>query len=182
MQFDVPEEVRRAIANADSVIATERTAKQRAKENERLRLEAVEKLRQVRAGELAGYADDVFVWLAAFLQSDEGERIRQLVGARVCLSLFTARFWKGEPSPPGDVTTSATLTLEMTRLPRSEWIVLRYFERYKGNIASKITIASQSGLVAELHPEFLKQLHDHLRGPDAWKFILNDLGRRFPAR
>ena len=35
-------------------------------------------------------------------------------------------------------------------------------------------------IVDKLHPDFLTQLAEHLRGPDSWKYIIQELNRRKP--
>jgi len=125
-----------------------------------------------RRAEVTAYARSLDQWRLDFINMPEAERLWRLLGPDQRLPVFVGRFWLGEPCPPNDRTTCAILTLE------GRMHNFHYEERHKGQLSSKSRpLATAQNLFDELHPDFLKQACEHLQGPDAWKFILQELDR-----
>lgn len=125
-----------------------------------------------RRDEVLAYARSLDQWRLDFINMPEVERLWRVLGPDGRLPLFVGKFWVGEPCPPNDRTTCAILTLE------GRMHNFQYEERHKGQMSSKIgPLATAQNLFDELHPDFLKQACEHLLGPDAWKFILQELDR-----
>jgi hypothetical protein len=111
-------------------------------------------------------------WRLDFISMPEVDRLWRVLGPDGRLPLFVGKFWLGEPCPPNDRTTCAILTLE------GRMHNFHYEERHKGQLSSKSQpLATASNLYDELHPDFLQQACEHLSGPDAWKFIIQELDR-----
>ena len=185
MKIRVPDEVRQAINNADLAEFARNRAKKVAEEKERKRVQKIEELRHTRADELRKYAERVFDWREAFVRTEEAKRIWELIGEKTRLVIFGARYWRGEPALADERHVWAVLAFESWPAGRiglpSFWYEERYQSSHGVSIPCEIRITAQQGLIDTVHPDFLKELYEHLNGPDTWKFILQEL-RRFSKR
>jgi hypothetical protein len=160
------------LRNKAVVRAAKERARLKAAEAERRRLADIEALRQERLAELQACARAVFAWRADFLSLPESSEILAQAAKSQRLPLYYGKFWRGEPAPSGDRSSSAVLCLS----PHGEvW----YEERYRGNVAIEMLFTTEDGLVAQVHPAFLIEVAAHLAGPDPWKHIENALSRAF---
>ncbi len=158
----IDQELADAIAELDRKRRERKEAARLSAENERRRLEAVSLDRQARHDELWSYAEAALKWREDFLRSTETQRIWEILGDHERLPLFFAKFWRGEPCPPGDIATCAVITLD------DLWHYFHYEERHKGQVSFKSPrLMTPSDLVERLHPDLLKQLSEHLAGPAA---------------
>lgn len=177
MKIIIPDDVRAALAAADMAEAVRYCAKRAVEEAESARLRRIAELRLARHEELQECAEAVFAWRQAFAATEEAARIWRYLGDRVRLTIFVAKFWRGEPAPAGDRTTWAVLSFEGWRAGSFGLPPFWYEERYKGHGSFEARLCHQHELIDGLHPDFLAALRAHLEGPDAWKFILQDLER-----
>jgi len=171
--MNAPKEVMELLEEIDRRATARYNAEYRRQQLERERLRRIQDLKLARYDEVWGYARFLFQWLGDFLQTPEARRIWEVVGKEGRLPIFTAKFWRGEPCPPEDRTTWATLALD-------GWCHhLRYEEWHKGQRSFRSQrLTSCQEIFDALHPEFLKQLQTHLTGPDAWKYIIKELRKR----
>lgn len=185
MKIKIPDEVRHAIKDADLAAFARRSAEIRAakatKEREQARLLEIDELRAARHDELRQRAEYVLGWRAAFVQTEEAQRIREIVGDGTRLTVFCAKYWRGEPLPPDDRQAWAVFAIEGRRSGSAGLPPFWYEEKFKGHTSYEKRIATRQQLIDAVHPDFLKELHEHLNGPDAWKFILQEL-KRYAAR
>jgi hypothetical protein len=139
-------------------------------ESERRRRLQDEKL--ARYDEVWGNARFLDGWRVEFLQAPETERIWRIVGPEGRLPIFAAKFWLGEPCPPNDRTCWAALVLD-------GWCHhFRYEEWHKGRRSFRSErLTGCQEIFDALHPDLLKQLREFLSGPDAWKYVIQELDR-----
>jgi hypothetical protein len=161
MKLGIPSEVTEAFRKLEKVRAAKERQEQRAIEAESRRLAAIDALRQARWTESEGHAAAVFAWYKAFLELPQSQSIIAHVGGS--LTVFVGKFWRGEPVPPTDVSSRAMLTMRRYGLWYDEW--------YKGNCSHELRLFSEDHMIRFVHPDFLKQVAEHLAGPDAWKYI-----------
>ena len=177
MKLHVPDEVRAILGKADAADSARYRAQQAARDAEHARLVEIEKLRLVRQKELSRAAADVFAWREAFVATEESGRIWRHIGSKARLPIFGAKFWRGEPAPSGDRTVWAVLAFEGWNAGAFGLPPFWYEERHKGRSSHEQRIISPQDLVDAVHPDFLAQCAAHLAGPDAWKWILQDIER-----
>jgi hypothetical protein len=177
MKIHVPEPVLSMLEKADGAESRKYRAQRAAQDAENARLRAIADLRIARRDELGQAAAAVFAWREAFVETEESGRIWRHVGDKARLTLYVDKFWRGEPTPPRDVTCSAVLAFEAWRPGAFGLPPFWYEERHKGRTSFEQRIISPQDLVDAVHPDFLARAAAHFAGPDAWKWILMDLER-----
>lgn len=180
MKLEVPEGVYQAIREFQLARTAQYRAQRATEEAEYRRRHKISELRYARYDELFGYAKSVFEWRKVFTESDVAKDIWRLIGNRTRLPIFGAKFWRGEPAPPKDRTTWSRIVLEEWNAGSFGCPPFWYEERHKGQRSHQERICHVHELVDKLHPEFLAQLHEHLHGPEAWRFIIQELERWKP--
>lgn len=171
MKLKAPPEVRSAIKDVDLAKFGQLRREMLARTAEKKRLRALSDLREEQRASLDAAAAFVFEWRAAYADTEEARRICELMGAETPVVIFGARFWKGEPTD--DRHCWATLSIADGPLLYQE----RYNSAMGSHASQKTLITGPAALVEAVHPEYLEKCRDHLDGPDAWKFILQELGR-----
>jgi len=169
----IPPEVMELVETAENRDLARYQAECLRNEAERSRLRQILDLKLERYDEVWDNAEFADNWRREFLQTKEAARIWRLLGPEARLPIFAARFWRGEPAPVGDQATWAMLVLDgyLHHFHYEEW--------HKGHCSSRgERMTSCQDLFDGLHPDFLKQLREHLSGPDAWKHILRELAKR----
>ena len=173
MQEFVPEDIRALIVSIEASQAEEFQARKRAEEAEAARLRGIEELRKNRRQELYEACVRIKEWIRNF-EETVGPSIWRL-GGGAGVVIFSAKFFRGEPTPPGDVTCSAQLRLGNPHKKSGERLV--YEEMHKGHISSKQVLLWALSLEQRAHPDFVMQCDAHLSGPDAWKHVRQTLER-----
>lgn len=182
MKFKVPAEVVSALKAVEKAKEQSQLA-EKAAENARLQRELrIDELRKVQYDELYRCAEDIAAWCRAFDKSAEGKALGQLVSPSRLRLFVSSRYWLGEPSPAGSVTTCDTITLNPDEIVGTGFPILWLESLHKGMRTYERSIESIADLVFKLHPGFLKEVHAHLSGKDAWKFIIQELERRAPRK
>jgi len=180
MKIKVPKEVRESIRKAEEAESRRRRARREANDAESRRLRKIGELRIARRDELWQCALEVFAWRAAFVELKESTRIWELVGDKTKLPIFAAGFHRGEPSPD-DPHAQGRLSFEAWTAGAFGLPPLWYEETYNMSFGASrsggVRIGAPQELIDAVHPDFLRQLREHLRGPDAWKHILRELDR-----
>lgn len=176
-KLEVPDAVRAALEKADQADGRRRRAERTAQERENDRLRAIAELRLARRDELYPAAESVFAWREGFVAAPESSRIWERIGDKARLSLYVAKFWRGEPATPGDRTSWAVLAFEAWRPGAFGLPPFWYMERFKGHTSFEQRIISPQDLMDATHPDFLAGCAAHLAGPDAWQWVLADLER-----
>ncbi len=130
----------------------------------------LEKARKSRKTELLGYAKEVSAWLAGFYGSEDvGKLFSALV--RSDLTIFCDNFWQGFPKPKHSYCY-ASISVDKSK-------AVLYRERYKGMPAHESGLGKvpldPRVLVSKLHPEYLKNLAEHLRSGKVWDYIDNEV-------
>jgi hypothetical protein len=179
----VPDAVRYAIKDADLVQFRKKIRHIQVKEKERVRLAAIDALRNTQLDRLSAYAAIVYEWCQAYTDTDEALRIRELLGEKTPHVIYGARYLFGEPT--NDRHAWATLSVGWPEPTPDSLPTLWYKENYNTSMGSDvretIKIVTVQALVDGLHPDYLIGLKQHLEGPDCWKHILQELARRFPV-
>ncbi len=158
----IDQELIEALGGLEEKRREARLRAERTKELEHQRIEALARERQARRDELCQYAEIVLRWREEFLRTPEAQRIWAALGENERLPLFFAKFWRGEPCPPNDRATCAVITLD------DLWHYYHYEERHKGMVSFKSQrLATTDDLCGQIHPEMLRQLFEHLSGPNA---------------
>ena len=169
----VPQEILKLIEAAESLDLARYAAERRRAEAETAKRRRILDLKMTRYDEVWGNAEFFDRWRIDFLQTPEAARLWRLLGPEARLPIFAARFWLGEPSYVGERTTWAMLVLD-GRLHHP-----RYEEWHRGHRSLRgERLTSVQDIFDGLHPDFLKQLREHLEGPDAWKYVLQELTKR----
>lgn len=169
----VPPEIADLIASIEASQDEEFQKRKRAEEAEAARLRKIEELRQHRSRELYPACVRIKEWIHSFKEA-VGPAIWRLNGG-AGIVVFTAKFFHGEPTPPGDATCSAQLRLhDPTTTKRLGTLV--YEELLKGRVSSeRPLLGTVDSLFHFLHPDFVAQCDAHLSGPDAWKYVRQTL-------
>jgi hypothetical protein len=177
----VPDEIRKLIENIEKKKVEKNLNRKNARLAEHARQRRIEILRYERKLELFDACERIDVWIEKFHES-VGPGFWKLMGPHANLTLFIAKFWRGEPAPAGDVTCSARLRFGGPESHYTESLV--YEEFHKGNSSSKQVLLGIHMFWQRLHPEFILQCDAHLSGPDPWKYIRQCLeqieGRPYP--
>lgn len=179
-KLEVPEAVRAALDQAERADLKQRRAERTAREKENERLREIAEYRLSRGAELQKAAQAVFAWRESFVATPESSRIWDRIGDKQRLTLYIAKFWRGEPATPGDRTSWAVLAFEGWRAGAFGLPPFWYMERFKGHTSFEQRIISPQDLVDATHPDFLAGCAAHLAGPEAWKWVLLDLQRGTP--
>lgn len=164
----MPEDIRVLIERLETKKGEAYRAQKRAKDAERERLAAIEALRQERADELRAACRRIGAWIERFNET-AGPAIWQLLGERSALVIFSAKFFRGEPTPPGDVVGSAQLRIGGPEVGATDRLV--YEESQKGQIVARHPLLGVTMLWMRAHPDFVAQCDAQLAGPDAWKHV-----------
>lgn len=171
--FKFPKELKEYIAKAHALKAKKEARVKKYTDIEKERLAKIDAERQKRVDELMSHANEIVSWTRAFLDTPEARELAEILGHGKKLSLFVGKFWRGEPIP-------ATVRTERARLCFELWTErnlfnLRYEELHKGQVSEEIKIYSASGLVRQLHPEFLRQAGESLRTGKVWEYMFISL-------
>jgi len=164
----VPEDIRALIGRVEAKKGEAYLAQKRANEAERVRLGAIEALRQERKAELRSACDRIDAWIARFNET-AGPAVWQLIGEKAGLVIFSGKFFLGEPTPPGDAACCAQLRIGGPEASVTDRLV--YEELHKGQVTSKQPLLGAEMLWHRVHPDFVAQCDAHLSGPDAWKHV-----------
>lgn len=173
----VPEDIWDLIKRIEAHKGEKFLAQKRARDAEAERLGAIEALRQERRTELREACDRIEAWIEAF-NGTVGQSIWPLIGSGSSLVLFSGKFSRGEPTPPGDVVHGAQLRIGGPEASVTERMV--YEELHKGQSTSRQPLLGASSLWKYVHPDFVAECDAHLAGPDAWKRIRHRLEQLIP--
>ncbi len=131
----------------------------------------LDELRGSMMKELQSAATRISNWIEELMNMEDGRKLFQLVER---VSIFSARFFIGEPSPPGSITTLARITLHNNGN-------VDYIESHKARDHVPITLGrsplSMNTLIENLHPDFLLQLDENISKGEVWKFIEASLSK-----
>ncbi|MEA3249649.1 MAG: hypothetical protein U9Q03_04830 [Patescibacteria group bacterium] len=147
---------------------------------ERLRRRAdIDGLRVERFDELWKAAEFIFGWRDWAARDDTVQELFTDIGDKYRLVLFRGDFWQGVPKDKSDRAANARLLLAGNPSADGDGPSFIYEEYYNSSHGSSTHTSPGFNNIAELisgvHPDFLIQAYESLRGPDAWKFILQDL-------
>ena len=170
--MNIPKKVLAKTAELKRRRRERREAEHRAARDEANRLRRLAEIREAHAVPSQTCVTFLIAWRLGLLSDPGSKRLFEAVGPKGGLTVFIGKFWRGEPCPPGDRTTWAKLELlaDNRHYSYSEW--------HKGHESYRSRpLVTRDDLFNELHPDFLQQMVSHLNGPDAWKYVLNDLDR-----
>jgi len=172
MEDFVPKDIVTLIERIEDKRGEEYQARKRAEEAEAERLRKIEALRQERKDELTVACLRIDLWIRRFNETI-GPSIWRLRGAKSSVVLFIGKFWRGEPTPAGDVVCGAQLRLGGPGTGFRNGLV--YEELHKGQVSFKQPLLGAIFIWEKTHPDFVMQCDAHLSGPDAWKYVRQDL-------
>ena len=171
MQDFVPKDISDLIAAIEAKQSADFQERMRAEEAERARLAKIEELRERRADELKLACRAIHDWLGRF-EKTVGPSVWRLHGAGIVI--FSAKFWRGEPCPPGDRVCSAQLRFGP---PGDVTKRLTYEELHKGHATVNQPLLSAWTLQQSAHPDFVTQCAAHLTSGKVWETIRASLER-----
>ncbi len=161
---------KKVLEKLDVVLQQNEKRKQEAKERVlavKKRNEDLEKLRQSKKSELLGYAKEVSYWLKDFYSSEDLKQIFSVLELQSDLRIFCDNFWQGFPKEKHSYCY-ATIIVNKNG-------IVSYCERYKGMPVHETKLGkiplNPNRLVSKLHPDYLKNLAEHLRSGDVWNYI-----------
>lgn len=164
----IPEDIRALIERLEAAKGHEYRERKRVMEAAQERERKIEDLREKRRDELRDASARIGAWIENFNRT-AGPALWQLLGMSSSLVLFSGKFFRGEPTPPGDVVCSAQLRLGGPKAAFGGSLV--YEELHKGQVTSKKSLLGAHSLWHLVHPDFVAQCDAHLAGPDAWTHI-----------
>lgn len=168
----LPKEVEEKIAKCEMRELDKYAAERKQEQREQARLDRLHMEKLARLDEVMAYAKWLDQWRLDFINMPEVDRLWRILGPDGRLPIFVGKFWLREPCPHGDITTCTILTLD------GRMHNFHFEERHKGQLSLRsLPLATAQNLFDALHPDLLKQAYEHLSGPDAWKFILQELDR-----
>ena len=174
MQDFVPEDVTALIAAIEAKQDAQFQARKRSEDAELERLKKIQALRDARAGELQAACVTIGGWIQQFTQTI-GPAVWRLESGVV---IFIAKFWRGEPAPPGDRRTWAQLRIGSPDTKLTDRLV--YEEVHAGPPGQSVhstPLLFVPNIWQLTHPDFVVQCAAHLSGPDAWKYVRQTLER-----
>lgn len=135
-----------------------------AEEAEAERLGRIEALRMERRADLIDACARIAAWVDRFGKTVGPDIWRLDGGAGVVI--FNAKFWRGEPAPPGDQACSAQLRIG----PPEGKPVKRYVyeELHKGAVSREIPILTLHDLWKKTHPDFVALCDAHIASHNVW--------------
>jgi len=161
---------KKVLEKLDVVLQQNEKRKQEAKERVlavKKRNEDLEKLRQSRKPELLGYANEVADWLSDFYNSKDLKQLFSVLELQSDLRIFWDNFWQGFPKEKHSYCY-ATIVLNKNGQ-------VSYSERYKGMSVHETKLGKMplnpAFLVSKLHPDYLKNLAEHLKSGRVWDYI-----------
>lgn len=135
------------------------------------RKEDLEKLRQSRRPELLVYAKGVSVWLEDFYNSEDLKRLFSVIDLKSDVTIFCDNFWQGFPKEKHSYCYASIVLNKNGEVS--------YGERYKGMSVHETKLGkiplNPNTLVSKLHPDYLKNLAEHLRSGKVWDYIDNNV-------
>ncbi len=173
MQDFVPEDVTALIAEIEAQKDADYQVRKLREETELARLRGIEDLRQERASDLIVACGHIGQWIATF-ETEVGPSIWRL-NNDAGIVIFSAKFWRGEPTPPNDVTCSAQLRLGPPEKTVTERLV--YEELHKGHVSAKQPLLCADHLWVRTHPAFVTECAAHLASGRVWDTIRITLER-----
>ncbi len=167
MEDFVPKEISDLIRKIEARKDAAFHAAKSAEEAEAARLAGIEALRTERRAELIAACDRIAGWVERFGKS-VGPDIWRLDGG-AGIVIFNAKFWRGEPAPPGDQACSAQLRIG----PPEGKPVKRYVyeELHKGSVSHAIPVLTLHDLWRKTHPDFIAQCDAHISSHNVWDAI-----------
>jgi len=167
MKDFVPEEITQLIRKIEAKKDSAYHAAKRAEDAEAERLSRIEALRQARRPELVAACARIDAWVDRFSKT-VGPDIWRLDGG-AGIAIFSAKFWRGEPVPPGDQVCSAQLRIGPPEGKPVKRFV--YEELHKGAVSHELPILTLHDLWKKTHPDFVAQCDAHIASHNVWDFI-----------
>lgn len=162
-----PKEILQLIGKIEAKRGDAFRAAKAAEEAEAARLARIEDLRMSRRDELVAACGRIADWVERFGKTVGPDIWRLDEGAGI--AIFSAKFWRGEPAPPGDQVCSAQLRIG----PPEGKPVKRYVyeELHKGSASLTVPILTLYDLWKKTHPDFVAQCDAHIASRNVWDFI-----------
>ena len=181
MNLGSPPELKRLIRERLEEQKAVELARIKARETEARRQAEIDRLRTERFDELWEAAEYIFAWREWLAGSDVCSDLFRAFGDRTRLVLYRGRYWHGEPRKKDDRAAIARLLLNGDPSSHDEAHFIYEESRNSSHGTSTPNAAyfyTPAQLVSGVHPDFLMEAYKSLRGPDAWKFALEELKPR----
>jgi len=131
------------------------------------RNEDLEESKKSRRPELLGCAKEISDWLKNFYYSEDLKQLFIVLDLWSDLRIYCDSFWQGFPRPEYSYCY-ATIALNKNGQ-------VFYRERYKGMPCHETELGkiplNPEVLISKLHPDYLKNLAEHLRSGEVWDYI-----------